>query len=67
MNRYYRGIEQSRLYHSRSGLISGRPGKERSPVVCVCPKSQHEKLLDDPEALLYCDPEFDLHFDLSLS
>jgi hypothetical protein len=24
-----------------------------------------EKLLDDTEALLYCDPEFDRHFDLS--
>jgi hypothetical protein len=30
-------------------------------------KSLHEKLLDEAKRLLYCDPEFDRHFVISLS
>jgi hypothetical protein len=30
-------------------------------------KSQHEKLLDDTEVLLYCDRQFDRQFLISLS
>jgi hypothetical protein len=30
-------------------------------------KTRHEKLLDDTEVLLYCDPEFDRQLVISLS
>jgi hypothetical protein len=39
----------------------------KSAASGTCLKSRHEKLLDDAGQLLYCDPEFDRQFVISLS
>jgi hypothetical protein len=41
--------------------------RKEPPLPPVCLKTGHEKPLDDTEALLYCDPEFDRQFGISLS
>jgi hypothetical protein len=54
-----------------AGQLSGINGwtseKAQFPDVHICLKFQYEKLLDDLEALLYCDSEFDRQSALSLS
>ena len=65
--------EQGRKWRSgsphRIPPAQARPtaGREKALSPGACLKSRREKLLDDPEALLYCDHEFDRHFAISLS
>jgi hypothetical protein len=39
----------------------------KAEIPGFCLKPRHEKLLDDTESLLYCDPELDRQFAIPLS
>jgi hypothetical protein len=41
--------------------------RKKARLLGTCLQSRHKKLLDDAEALLYCDPESDRQSALSLS
>jgi hypothetical protein len=52
--------------------LNGGPRIQNEAVLAACVPSlylsrRHEKLLDDAQALLYCDPEFDRQIASSLS
>ena len=53
-------------YGLRAGGQTDWLESKKNTVSRACLKSRREKLLDDTQALLYFDPEFDRQFDISL-
>jgi hypothetical protein len=56
------------LAFSEPGRARSIAGVEKKSILrLLALRTRHENLLDDPQALLYCEPEFDRQFVLSSS